>query len=149
MFSKTQDRSWRFRGSWGTRFPCFSRFVISMVSALRSAGSDYSPRRSEAELFCIEFSDLHVSEENPIKPRSRQFESQFFKAEYLADEDSVFVPAYVAAIVHTSEKKILWVGVLRHFAWQPDGTGEVETRRRLVVQALMRPFVVEYMTKAI
>lgn len=120
-----------------------------MASAFRAAGSDYSPRRSEAELFRIEFSDLHVAKEDPVKFWCDQLESQFFKAEHLADEDSVLVPAYVAAIVHTPEEKILWVGVLRHLAWQPDGTGEVETCWRLVVQALMRPLVVEHMTKAI
>jgi hypothetical protein len=63
---------------------------------------------SKAKLFRIEFSDLHVSKEDSIKPWCNQLERQLFEAENLADEDSVFVPADVAAIVHPSQKEILW-----------------------------------------
>ena len=66
------------------------------------ARSDYSPRSSEAKLFRIELSDLLVSKEDSVKPWCDQLECQLFEAEYLADEDSVFVPADVAAIVHPS-----------------------------------------------
>jgi hypothetical protein len=38
-----------------------------------------------------------------MKPWHDQFERQLFEAEYLADEDSVLVPADVAAIVHPSQ----------------------------------------------
>ena len=71
------------------------------------ARSDYSPRRSELKLFRIELSDLHVSKEGSVKPWCDQLECQLFEAEYLADEDSVFVPADVAAIVQSSQKEIL------------------------------------------
>ena len=57
------------------------------------ARSDYSPRSSEAKVFRIELSDLHVSKEDSVKPWCDQLECQLFEAEYLADEDSVFVPA--------------------------------------------------------
>jgi len=48
--------------------------------------SDHSPRSSEAKLFGIEFSDLHVSKEDSVKPWCHRLESQLFEAEYLADE---------------------------------------------------------------
>ena len=34
-----------------------------------STGSDHSSRSSEAKLFGIEFSDLHVTKEDSVKPR--------------------------------------------------------------------------------
>lgn len=66
-------------------------------------GSDHSSCSSESKFFGIEFSDLHVSKEDSIKPRCYQLDSQLFKAKYFADEDSVLVPAYVAAIVDPSQ----------------------------------------------
>ena len=83
-----------------------------------STGSDHSSRSSEAKLFGIEFSDLHVSKEDSIKPRCDQLDSQLFEAEHLADEDSVLVPADVAAIVHPSQQETLWVRELRQLTWQ-------------------------------
>ena len=56
-----------------------------------------------------------------MKPWRDQFERQLFEAEYLADEDSVLVPADVAAIVHPSQKETLRVRELRQLAWQSDG----------------------------
>lgn len=76
-----------------------------------------------------------------------RFERQLFEAEYLADEDSVFVPADVSAIVHPQEN--LRARELRQFTWQSDGAGVVETRWDLVVQALMRALVIEHVAKAI
>jgi RNA polymerase sigma factor (sigma-70 family) len=58
-----------------------------------SANSDHPPRTSKTKLFHIEFSDLHVSKEDSIRPWCDQLKRQLFEAEYLADEDSVFVPA--------------------------------------------------------
>ena len=113
------------------------------------ARSDYSPRSSEAKVFRIELSDLHVSKEGSVKPWCDQLECQLFEAEYLADEDSVFVPADVAAIVHPSQKETLAIRELRQLAWQPDGAGMVETRWDLVVQALMRALVVKHITKVV
>jgi hypothetical protein len=63
-------------------------------------GSNDSSRNSETKLFRIEFSDLHVSEEDSAKPRCDQIECQLFEAKHFADEYSVLVPADVAAIVH-------------------------------------------------
>ena len=81
-----------------------------------STGSDHSSRSSEAKLFGIEFSDLHVSKEDSVKPRCDQLDSQLFEAEYFADEDSIFVPADVAAIVHPSQKQTFRVRELRQLA---------------------------------
>jgi hypothetical protein len=64
--------------------------------------SDHSPCSSKTKLVRIEFSDLHVSNEDSVKPWCDQLESQLFEAEYFADEDSVFVPDDVAAIVQPS-----------------------------------------------
>jgi hypothetical protein len=66
---------------------------LSLWSAFRAAGSDYSPSRSEAKLFRIEFSDLHVSKEDSVKPWCDQLESQLLEAENFADENPVLVPA--------------------------------------------------------
>ena len=74
-----------------------------------SANSDHSPCSSKAKLFHIQFSDLHVSKEDSINPRRDQLECPLFEAEYLADEDSVFMSADVAAIVHPSQKETLRV----------------------------------------
>jgi hypothetical protein len=68
-----------------------------------STGSDHSSRSSEAKLFGIEFSDLHVSKEDSVESRCDQLDSQLFEAEYFTDEDSVLVPANVAAIVDSSQ----------------------------------------------
>ena len=76
-------------------------------------GSDRSSRSSEAKLFGIEFSYLHVSKEDSVKPRCDQLDSQLFEAEYLADEDPVFVPADVAAIIHPSQKETLRLREIR------------------------------------
>jgi hypothetical protein len=73
-----------------------------------SANSDHSRCSSKTKLVRIEFSDLHVSKEESVKPWCYQLESQLFEAEYFADEDSVFVPADVAAIVHPSQKQTFW-----------------------------------------
>src|SRR5271156_6621128 len=43
-----------------------------------SANSDHSPCSSRTKLFYIEFSDLHVSEEDSVKPWCDQLESQLF-----------------------------------------------------------------------
>jgi hypothetical protein len=67
------------------------------MSATSSIGSDHSSRSSEAKLFGIEFSDLHVSKEDSVQPRCDQLDSQLFEAEDFADEDSVLVPTDVAA----------------------------------------------------
>ena len=81
-----------------------------------SANSYHSPCSSKTKLFRIEFSDLHVSKEDSIKPWCDQLECQLFEAEYLADEDSIFVPADVAAIVYPSQKETLRVRELRQLA---------------------------------
>ena len=78
-----------------------------------SANSDPSPYSSKTKLFHIEFSDFHVSKGDSIKPWCDQLKRQLFEAEYLADEDSVFVPADVAAIVHLSQKETLRVRELQ------------------------------------
>jgi hypothetical protein len=114
-----------------------------------SANSDHSPCSSKAKLFHIEFSDLHVSKEVSIKPRRDQLEGQLFETEYFADEDSVLVPADIAAIVHPSQEETFRVGELRQLAWQSDRAGTVETRGDLVVQALMRAPVIEHVAKVI
>jgi hypothetical protein len=71
-----------------------------------SANSADSPWSSKTKLFHIEFSDLHVSKRDSIKPWCDQLESKLFEAEYFANEHSVFVPADVAAIVDPSQKAI-------------------------------------------
>jgi hypothetical protein len=81
------------------------------------ANSDHSPCSSKTNLFRIEFSDLHVSKEDSIKPRCDQLKCQLFEAEDFADEDSAFVPADIAAIIHPSQKETLRVRELRQLAW--------------------------------
>src|SRR5579859_7858610 len=66
MFSETSGRSCWLDGSLKTLFTC-SHTLSLPQSALRAAASDYSPRRSEAKLFRIEFSDLHVSKEDSVE----------------------------------------------------------------------------------
>jgi hypothetical protein len=97
------------------------------------ANLDHSPCSSKTKLFHIEFSDLHVSKEYSIKPRCDQLDSQLFEAEYFADEDSVLVPADIAAIVDSSQQKTLRVRELWQFARQSDRAGNVETCWNLVV----------------
>jgi hypothetical protein len=69
-----------------------------------TANSDHSPCSSKAKLFGIEFSDIHFSKEDSIKPWWNQLQRQLFEPEDFADEDSVFVPADVAAIINPSQK---------------------------------------------
>jgi hypothetical protein len=80
-------------------------------------GSEHLSRSSEAKLFGIEFSYLHVSKEDSIKARCDQLDSQLFEAEYFADEDSVLVPANVAAIVDSSQLEPLRVPDLHMLQW--------------------------------
>ena len=112
-------------------------------------GSDHSSRSSEAKLFGIEFSDLHVSKEDSIKPRCDQLDSQLFEAEYLADEDSVLVPTNVATIVDSSQLETLRVRELRQLARQSDRAGDVETCWNFVVQALVWALIIEHVTEVI
>jgi hypothetical protein len=114
-----------------------------------STGPDHSSRTSEAKLFGIEFSDLHVSKEDSVKPRCDQLDAQLFEAEYLADENSVLVPADVAAIVDSSQQETRRVRELWQLARQSDRTGDVETCWNLVVQALVRALVIEHVAKVI
>jgi hypothetical protein len=72
------------------------------------------------------------------------------KRNYLADEDSVLVPADVAAaIVDSSKKETLRVTKVWQLARQADRAGNVETCGDLDVQALMRALVVKYAAKVI
>src|SRR5271155_5553110 len=98
-----------------------------------STGLDHSSCSPEAKLFNIEFSDLHVSKEDPVELGCHQLKSQFFEAEYFANKDSGLVPADIAAIVHPSEKNTLGVLVLRQLARHSNGAGNVNTRWNLVV----------------
>jgi hypothetical protein len=107
-------------------------------------GSDRSSRSSEAKLFGIESSDLHVSKEDSVKPWCHRLESQLFEAEYLADDYSCLVPTDVSAVVHPSQKKSLGVVELRQLARESDGAGLVETRWNLVVQPFVRTLIVEH-----
>ncbi len=74
---------------------------------------------------------------------------QFFEAEYLVNEDSGFVPADVAAVIHSSKQETLRVRELRQLARYPDRAGSVATRWDLVIQVMMRPLVGEYITKVV
>ena len=56
-----------------------------------------------------------------------------FEAEYLADEDSIFLPADVAAVVDSSQQDTLGVPELWQLARQSDGAGDVKTCGNLVV----------------
>src|SRR5271167_4974870 len=60
------------------------RFQRAVQTTLRAA-----LKRSSSALS----SPIHVSKEGSIKPWCDQLKRQLFEAEYLADEDSVFVPA--------------------------------------------------------
>jgi hypothetical protein len=67
-----------------------------------------SPLRAALkQLFGAEFSEFHVSKEDPVEPRCDQFDAQLFEAEYFADEDSVLVPSDVATIVDSSRQAAL------------------------------------------
>src|SRR5271170_3044433 len=114
-----------------------------------AVGSDNTPCRSKPKLFSVELSDLHVSKEDSIQIRCDQLKTQLFKAEYFANEDSGFVPADVAAVIHPSEKETFRVSELRQLAWQSDRAGVVETRWNLVVQALVRALVVKHVAEVI
>ena len=140
------------------QLPCFS--YSETVSCLplpigenrpshSSTGSDHSSRSSKAKLFGIEFSDLHVSKEDSVKPWCHRLESQLFEAEYLADEYSCLVPTDVSTIVHPSQKKSLRVVELRQLARESDGARLVETRWNLVVQPFVRTLIVEHVAKVI
>ena len=94
-------------------------------------GSEHPSRSSEAKLFGIEFSYLHISKEDSIKPRRDQLYSQLFEAEYFADEDSVFVPANIAAIVDSSQLEPLRVPELRQLTRQSYRAGDVIDSREL------------------
>src|ERR1700722_20399211 len=112
-------------------------------------GSEHPSRSSEAKLFGIEFSYLHVSKEDSIEARCDQLDSQLFEAEYFADEDSVLVPANVAAIVDSSQLEPLRVPELRQLSRQSYRAGDVKTRGNLVVQTLMRALVVKHVAEVI
>jgi hypothetical protein len=102
MWESRRDfqREWEV---WEAGFMAFhtSHSLSFPWPAFRATSLADPPCRSKTNLFHIEFSGLQVPKEDPVKPRSSQLESQLFEAEYLADEDSVLVPADVAAIVNT------------------------------------------------
>jgi hypothetical protein len=79
------------------------QILLELGRAFHAVGLDHAPYRSKPKLFRIELSYLHVSKEDSINPRHDQLECQLFEAEYFADEDSVLVPANVAAVVDSSQ----------------------------------------------
>jgi hypothetical protein len=109
-----------------------------------SAALDNSSRSSETKFFGIEFSDLHVSKEDFIKPWCDQLDAQLFEAKDLADEHSVLVPADVAAIVDSSLQEPLRIYERWQLSRQSDRAGSVETCGNLIVQALVRALVIEH-----
>jgi hypothetical protein len=94
--------------------------------------SDHSSRSPEAKLFGIEFSDLHVSKEDSIKPWRDQLKCQLFEAEYFADEDSVLVPADVAAVIYPSQEETLRIGKLPRAKSRSDRHDEPPMQDRTV-----------------
>jgi hypothetical protein len=74
---------------------------------------DHSSRSSEAKIFCVELSELHVSKEDPVTAGCDQLDSRLFETEYLDDENSVLVPADVAALVDSSQQETFEVCELR------------------------------------
>jgi hypothetical protein len=80
-----------------------------------------SPLRAALkQLFGAEFSEFHVSKEDPVEPRCDQFDAQLFEAEYFADEDSVLVPTDLLAIVDSSQQETLWIPEFWQLAGQSD-----------------------------
>lgn len=77
-----------------------------------SANSNHSSCSSETKFLHIEFSDLHVSEEDSVEAGCDQLKSQFFEAKRCADKDSVLVPTDVSSVVHSSQQKPLGIGEL-------------------------------------
>jgi hypothetical protein len=114
-----------------------------------STDSDHSSRSTEAKIFRIEFPDLHISKEDSVKPRCNQLDSQFFEAEYFAYEDSILVPANVAAIVDSSQLEPFRVRELWQLTRQPYCAGDLKACGNLIVQALMRALVVEHVAEVI
>jgi hypothetical protein len=106
-------------------------------------GLDHSSCSPEAKLFNIEFSDLHVSKEDPVELGCDQLKSQLFEAEYFAYKDSVLCQL-VSPLLFT-----LRVRVLRQLARHSNGAGNVNTCWNLVVQTLMRALIIEDVAKLI
>src|ERR1035437_2644159 len=75
--------------------------------------------------------------------------ADLFEAEYLADEHPVLVPTDVAAIVHSSCQVAWRVDELDQCARKYHGAGLVNAAGRLIVQSLVRPFVVEHLPELI
>src|SRR5271163_131066 len=119
-----------------------------MVNVSRDV-SDHSAHRPKAKLLRIELSDLHISEEDSVEPRRDQVESQLLETKDFANEDPVFMPVDVPCVVHSPKQETPRISELWHRSWQSNGTRMIQTRWRLVIQAFMRSFVVEYITKAI
>lgn len=65
--------------------------------------SDDEPGGSKTELFYVEFSDLHVPKEHPVKPQCDQLESKLLEAKDFANKDPVLVPADVTGVVHSAQ----------------------------------------------
>ena len=130
---------------------CPSTACQLVTTGLRtsSTDSDYSSCSPETKFFHVKFSDLHVSKEDSVTSGRDQLESELFEAEYLADEDSRFMPTDVSAIVHASQQKAFRVIEFRQIAWQSDRAWVVETCWDLVVQGLMGTLIVEHVAKII
>ena len=69
--------------------------------AIRAVALEHSSRGSKPKFICVEFTDLHSSEENSVKSWCHQFESEFLESKHFADKDSVLVPANVSRIIHS------------------------------------------------
>jgi hypothetical protein len=72
-----------------------------------AANSDHSTCSSKTKLFHVEFSDLHISEEDSIKPGVINSSAYSSKRNTSLMKTLFFVPADVAAIVHLSQKETL------------------------------------------
>jgi len=94
-------------------------------------------------------SPISISKEDSVKPGRDQLDSQLFEAECFAYEDSVLLPADVAAIVDSSQEEALRVRELSQLARQWDRAGDVDTCGNWIGQALVPALVIEYVAKAI
>jgi hypothetical protein len=117
--------------------------------AFGNVSSRKSPNGPEPQLRDIEFTQFHVSEVDPKYLFIHLLEAEILERKHLADEDTILVPADVAARVHTPGLKASGIAERCESPGEHDRAALVEACRRRVVDSFVRSFMVEDLSEAI
>jgi hypothetical protein len=85
---------------------------IALSELTPNIHSSHDLNRPEAKRFRVKLTELNIPKIDFVKVFLDLLEAENLKSKNLADEYPTFVPADVAAVVHSPEHKSMWINVL-------------------------------------